>query len=119
MKIRIEDNSVRIRLRRSEVERLAEKGNLWATTQFPEGAFTYGLVAKQGLLDLVASLEEGKIVIYMPEEWTQGWPASPRVGYEVQADGKGHPLHILIEKDFVCLDRDLAGQADQYPHPKA
>ncbi|WP_424506542.1 hypothetical protein [Robiginitalea sp.] len=23
-----------------------------------------------------------------------------------------------MEKDFVCLDRDIASQTDQYPNPK-
>jgi hypothetical protein len=119
MKIRIEDNSVRYRLRRSEVDTLAEQGSLWARTQFPEGAFTYGLQSKTGISDLRASWEGGKIILYIPREWAVSWPASSKVGFEAQMDVNGESLHVLVEKDFVCLDRDLAGQADQYPNPKA
>ena len=119
MKIRIEDNSVRLRLRRSEVDALAEQGSLWAETRFPQGVLTYGLTAVKGMSNLQASLEDSKITISMPEEWTSGWPSSPRVGYEAHMEVNGQPLHLLIEKDFVCLDRDLAGQDDQYPNPKA
>lgn len=118
MKIRIEDNSVRYRLRRSEVDTLAEKGRLWATTQFPDGTFTYGLCSEAGLLDLRASQEDGKIVLYIPEEWIAEWPASSRVGFEARIELNGKILHLLIEKDFVCLDRDIAGQTDQFPNPK-
>ena len=119
MKIRIEDNSVRFRLRRSEVDTLAEAGSLWGTTQFPEGTFSYGLMTEKGLPDLRASLQDGKIIVRIPEEWTVQWPDSPRVGFETSAVVNGSTLHLLVEKDFVCLDRDLAGQQDQYPNPKA
>lgn len=118
MKIRIEDNSVRYRLRRSEVDSLAEKGSIWATTQFPEGIFTYGLRTVEGLSDLRASLEGSSIVLEIPADWTADWPESSRVGFETEIRVDGKALHLLIEKDFVCLDRDIASQTDQFPNPK-
>jgi len=118
MKIRIEDNSVRYRLRRSEVDTLAETGSLWASTNFPEGQFTYGLQALKGLTDLQAVYEVGKISIRIPEQWVKTWPASSQIGFETQLKWNGATLHLLIEKDFVCLDRDIASQTDQYPNPK-
>lgn len=118
MKIRIEDNSVRYRLRRSEVEQLAATGSIWASASFPEGPFTYGLCAAPDISDLRASRKEGKIVLYIPQAWTLQWPESSKVGFESQIAFDGNTLHILIEKDFVCLDRNLAEQSDQYPNPK-
>jgi hypothetical protein len=119
MKIRIEDCSVRLRLRRSEVDTLAEKGELWASTVFPEGTFRYGLKAQTGVTELRAVLQERAIVIYIPEKWTATWLASPRVGFETEIEVNNTALHLLVEKDFVCMDRDMAGQEDQYPNPKA
>lgn len=119
MKIRIEDNSVRYRLRRSEVDTLTEKGSLWATVNFPEGQFTYGLQAIEGLADLQAVYEDGSIIIQIPKQWVKTWPGSPQIGFETDLKWNGVTLHLLIEKDFVCLDRDIASQSDQYPNPKA
>ncbi len=119
MKIRIEDNSVRYRLRRSEVDTLAEKGSLWATVNFPEGPFTYGLQALEGLADLQAVYKDGSIIIQIPKQWVKTWPGSPQIGFETDLKRNGVTLHLLIEKDFVCLDRDIASQTDQYPNPKA
>ena len=119
MKIRIEDYSVRLRLRRSEVDTLAETGSLRASTDFPEGTFSYGLKAQAGLAEMRASLEDRAIIIYIPEQWITTWPASAQVGFEGQMDLNGKSLLLLVEKDFVCLDRDIAGQGDQYPNPKA
>ncbi len=118
MKIRIEDNSVRYRLRRSEVDTLAEKGSLWATTNFPEGNFTYGLLAQDGLTELRATYEEGKIILRIPKKWIETWPGSAKIGFETELKWNDAALHVLIEKDFVCLDRDIASQTDQYPNPK-
>jgi len=38
-----------------------------------------------------------------------------KVGFE-NADGK---LHLLVEKDFVCLDEVAEDQSDNYPNPLA
>jgi hypothetical protein len=118
MKIRIEDNSVRMRLRKSEVSKLAEQGRLCATTAFPEQLFEYCLVADADIRDLEASFSKGKITVRLPEIWVRDWPDSPRVGFEASFDTGDSGLHILIEKDFVCLDRDPKTQKDQFAHPK-
>ena len=118
MKIRIEDNSVRIRLRKSEVSKLSEEGCLCATTFFAEQLFEYCLEADPGIDDLKASFAGGKITVRLPEPWIQTWPDSPKVGFETSFNAGTSNLHILIEKDFVCLDRDLETQKDQFAHPK-
>ena len=118
MKIRIEDNSVRMRLRKSEVSKLAEQGCLCATTVFPEQLFEYCLKADPDIGDLEASFASGKITVRMPETWIQTWPESPKVGFETAFKVGVENLHILIEKDFVCLDRDPQTQKDQFANPK-
>ena len=118
MKIRIEDNSVRMRLRKSEVSILAEQGRLCATTVFPEQALEYCLEATPDLKDLEASYSGGRITVRLPQLWVRDWPDSPKVGFETSFDTGDSELHILIEKDFVCLDRDPKTQKDQFAHPK-
>lgn len=118
MKIRIEDNSVRMRLRRSEVAKLSEDGSLCASTVFPEQPFEYCLQADPEIDDLQASFAGGKITVRLPEPWSQTWPDSPRVGFETSFKVGADSLHILIEKDFVCLDRDPETQKDQFAHPR-
>lgn len=119
MKIRIEGNSIRLRLRQSEVAQLAEKGRVGEATHLPGGVFRYELTLQSGLEDLSAYLGPEGIAVNLPEGWGQAWPDDSRVGFEgvLPLDG-GKELHLLVEKDFVCLDRDLSAQQDQYPHPK-
>jgi len=118
MKIRIEDNSVRMRLRRSEVSKLSEDGRLCATTSFPEQSFEYCLQADPEIDDLQASFSGGKITVRLPEPWLQTWPDSSRIGFESSFKVGASSLHILVEKDFVCLDRDPETQKDQFAHPR-
>lgn len=118
MKIRIEDDSVRLRLRKSEVQKLADAGSLCASTAFPEQRFEYCLQAAPDLSDLEASFSEGKITVRLPEAWLRDWPDSSEVGFETSFAFGASSLHILVEKDFVCLDRDPETQQDQFPHPR-
>lgn len=119
MKIRIEGNSIRLRLRQSEVAQLAEEGRVEESTQMPGGHFNYRLELQTELKNLAAQYGRNGITVSLPESWGRSWPEDARVGFEAQLPlAGGQLLHLLVEKDFVCLDRDLAGQQDQYPHPK-
>ena len=118
MKIRIEDNAVRFRLRRSEVDQLAERGALKAFTRFPGSDFEYAIEAAPIIADMEATFDGRRITIRVPQSWIKEWPDSPQVGFETRMEENGLDLHLLVEKDFVCLDRNLEDQKDQYPNPK-
>ena len=120
MKIRIEDNSIRLRLRRSEVRRLRDEGRITAYTPMPEGRFEYALELSESCQALHASKTAEGILIALPAADGRGWDTSPRVGFEHNLSlSDGGTLHLLVEKDFVCLDRSPESQEDQYPNPKA
>ncbi|MDG1572898.1 hypothetical protein OZ410_11275 [Robiginitalea sp. M366] len=120
MKIRMEGNSVRLRLRRSEVEELAQGKAVRGTVAFPEGLWQYALEPAAGASRLGARLTKLGITVTLPEDWALAWADSPQVGFEHNLVLEtGGPLYLLIEKDFVCLDRDPSGQQDQFPNPKA
>lgn len=118
MKIRIEGNSVRLRLRKSEVSRLATEGQVEETTHFPGKPFLYRLRLQAGQVAMDARYSPEGITVSLPEDWGKAWPGEARVGFEgIQPMEGGRELHILVEKDFICLDRDPSKQQDQYPHP--
>lgn len=118
MKIRIKGNTVRYRLTKSEVEIFSKKGYLEESTCFPSGAFTYAMEAKSGIDNLTADFFENKLTIYFPESEKENWYSSNRIGFEHQFPiSKNQQLHLLIEKDFVCIDRPDEDQSDNYPNP--
>lgn len=120
MKIRIEDNSIRLRLRRSEVHILGAEGQLTGRTQMPGGVFEYQLKLNDAIHSMTALKTEQGIRVELPFEAGKEWGDSEQVGFEEELPlGDGEFLRLLVEKDFVCLDRDLSSQKDQYPNPKA
>ena len=102
MKLRIRDNSIRLRLMRGEVDALRETGLVTASTQFPGGrTFRYSLESSPASVNPAAFFSESEII-----------------GEQVLVDGE--KLSILVEKDFICLTgRDDEDESDMYPHPEA
>lgn len=123
MKLRIRGNSIRLRLKRGEVDRLAAGNKLVEETEFPGSAFGYSLELSDNE-DMLASFENGRIEISMPREIIPEWADTDLVTLyteqELPGDGK---LEILVEKDFTCLEpghhRNCEDDQDTYPHPSA
>jgi len=114
MKLRIQGNSLRFRLTRSEVTRLYEDGAIAETTHFGVGhILTYRLRKAAGGADIRAELTDGAITVSAPGSMVDKWAISDEVGIAAR-DGA---LRIAIEKDFRCLTHREEDEADAYPHP--
>lgn len=112
MKLRIKGNSLRLRLTRSEVAQLAETGLVEELTNFGSSHLIYAIKTAQQD-QLTAGFSDGRITVQIPLEFAAAWPDNEVVG--LQYEGAG--LQILVEKDFVCIDRKEEDQSDQYDHP--
>ncbi|CAN5540798.1 hypothetical protein BH23BAC1_BH23BAC1_37650 [soil metagenome] len=120
MKIRIKGNSIRYRLTRPEVERFGETGYIEEKINFGGNTLIYSLQEYKTDDQLTASFHGNKISVFMPESWKERWVDSEKVGFEgYQHNLNSESLHILIEKDFQCLDNVAEDQSDQYPNPLA
>lgn len=121
MKIRIKGNSIRYRLSQSEVKLFSETGYVVESTVFGTNLahrFQYELRMKSGIRGLEASLEGSTICLFLPEADAIGWSSSDLVGFEGHYEAApGISLHLLLEKDFVCLDNTAEDQSDNYPNP--
>ena len=121
MKLRIRDNSVRLRLTRGEVDQLRDDGLVCARTTFPGGReFQYTVESSPASVKPGAFLSECVITVRLPETSVLAWANSEQVsitGEQLLDDDK---LVILVEKDFACLaPRDGEDESDMYPHPQA
>ena len=114
MKLRIQGNSLRFRLTRSEVATLDEDGLIAETTHFVVGhPLTYRLRKETGGADVRAELADGVITVSAPTAAVHKWATSDEVSIATRDGG----LRIAIEKDFRCLTRREEDEADAYPHP--
>jgi hypothetical protein len=123
MKLRLRGNSIRLRLKRGEVGRLAAGKTLVEETQFPGSTLSYSLCLSDND-DMLASFDNGSIAISMPKEIIPEWADTDLVSlYSVITLPDDSQLVVLIEKDFSCLEpghhRDCDDDADTYPHPSA
>ena len=118
MKIRIKGDSIRFRLTISEVETLCAKGKIQEVTRFRANVFSYA-VERSPEPGMSAEYTKLGITLYINEAWLQGWETNDKVGFEAKEDISDETsLHLLLEKDFVCLDRREEDQSDNYPNPK-
>ena len=122
MKIRIKDNSIRLRLTQKEVERFGETGLALATTQFTAGnSFTYALQSSSTTEAIDATFERNRITIHVPKTIAKQWTSTEEVGFEAMVDNNTDTgLYLLVEKDFACLmPRTHEDETDNYPNPQA
>lgn len=122
MKLRIGGNSIRLRVLRSEVETLRTGGRLTETLYFGDGddaKFTYAV----GSADAPATtvhFANCRVLVLLSAARVQQWANSEEVGiYEQLPAGEGRTLDVLVEKDFACLDRSDADNADTFSNPNA
>ncbi|MFN0016111.1 MAG: DUF7009 family protein [Saprospiraceae bacterium] len=114
MKIRCEQHSIRLRLRKSELVQLRAEKWLETTVQFPDGkAFAWELAMPDGATDIEAYFSEGRVRVQVPQPAALLWMDTETVGMERFVPvGNGAALQILIEKDFPCKDRPDEDQSD-------
>lgn len=122
MKLRIKDNSIRLRLTRSEVAALPENGLVAGQTNFPAGReFRYRVESSPASVNAAAFFTDNTLTVRLPESAVREWVATEQVsvtGEQVLDDG--NLLQILVEKDFACLaPREGEDESDMYPHPQA
>ena len=118
MKLRIHGNSLRIRLTRSEVGKLAVTGCLEEQTLFAGNKFVYALQSVENVNELSATLDTNKITMFVPGKLIKDWPENNVVGFNSKMPvAENVMLYLLLEKDFVCLDETKEDQSDNYGNP--
>ncbi len=122
MKLRIRDNTIRLRLTQTEVGTLRADGRVTATTAFPGGArLVYAVESDSDSAELNATMQDGLITVRVPAAEAGAWTDSDEVSLRGEQDlGGGEVLGLLVEKDFACLaPREGEDESDMYPHPNA
>ncbi len=114
MKIRIKGNSLRFRLTRTDVNRLAKEGYLEEQINFPGTPLIYALQLTECEI-LTSSFIDNKITLSMSHKMIDEFIQTDKVGF-ANHDGA---IDLLVEKDFTCLDNVAEDQSDNYPNPLA
>jgi hypothetical protein len=123
MKLRMKENSMRLRVSRSEVTRLLAGDRLEETIRFgPEAGarFTYALQQKPFVSTPTVEYAENTVVVLLPADRAKTWCVTDQVGIAENISlGDLESLALLIEKDFACLDGSDEDNQDTFANPNA
>jgi uncharacterized protein DUF7009 len=122
VKLRIHENSLRLRLSRSDLEQFRQKGVCTESLQFGSNSqLSYALEASSQVAAMAAQFREDCISILLPLDLAQAWAGSDQVSLSLNP-GEGGGPSLLIEKDFQCLHRvepNPSEDTDSFPNPKS
>lgn len=123
VKLRLQFNSVRFRLKRQEVEQLARTGRVEEKILIGSGVgetFDYLLESTAAVSSSTATLTAHGIVVQVPSDEVMKWASTDQIGIEGRQPADSETsLQILIEKDFACIDGTDEENADTFPNPLA
>jgi hypothetical protein len=124
MKLRILDDSLRLRLSQGELQRLHTTGRVEAAIGFgpgPAQRLVYALVVDPEAQRISATLTDREIVVHVPKAAAHAWIEGNEVGLRAeQSLGPERRLALLLEKDWKCLvPRPGEEGYDGLPNPKA
>ena len=88
MKLRIRENTIRLRLKRAEVDQLASGKSIVEQTCFPDSVLTYRLdVSSDG--NFSASFRDGDLTISLPEAEVTQWAQNDQVSIVAEQEERG------------------------------
>jgi hypothetical protein len=112
MKLRLEGNSIRLRVRKSDLTKLQKEGMINETLMFPNSLnFNYVLKTDSNAATIDAQLLAAAMTVSIPLSMATTWLNSDAVGLEHTLESG---LFILIEKDFPCTDRPWEDTSDTF-----
>lgn len=122
MKLRVRNNSIRLRLTQTEVAAFVNDGAVEESIEFglnSEKHLIYRL-EQAAVENICADFADGKITISVPSEQAENWLKTNQIGIKTeQYLSVGKTLKILIEKDFACFEqREGEDESDSFPHPE-
>lgn len=117
MKMRCVQNSIRLRLRKSEIEALGKGATIIEEVGFPGETSSLGFSLKMAdkTSDIQATYVDHQIQITIPQTQASNWINSNQVGIETFLSlQNAQQLQVLIEKDFPCKDRESEDKSDLF-----
>ncbi|MDB5295604.1 MAG: hypothetical protein JWO31_1587 [Phycisphaerales bacterium] len=133
MKLRIKGNSLRLRVTRPELAALVEGGRVEESIRFgpgPADRLAYVLQVgtasdgddrDDGYASPLVAFAANEVRVTLSPAAVRRWREPDRVAVEGRLPvGGGEVLHVLVEKDFACVDGPPGGEdPDAFPNPSA
>ena len=121
MKLRVLDNSIRLRLTRGEVTAIGDDSVVRGRVRFAgNNTFVYMLESSPTPVKPEAHVSNNVLTVRVPQMDIRRWAPSEEISIQSeQLLDDGDHLKILVEKDFHCLSpREGEDESDMFPHPE-
>jgi hypothetical protein len=109
MKLRIQGNSLRLRLSEAEVQQFAQTGRVAEAVAFgpgPDQTLQYVLAQREGLAAITVEYSGNTVTVCIPEVVAAAWIGNVAAGLSGSVDnGTEKGLKILVEQDQHCSHR--------------
>lgn len=122
MKLRIKGNSLRLRLTKAEVARIALGEAVSEEICFSPGSWlVYSLEPSDNVKEIAARFEGNLVRVLLPLGVASDWAGSETISLVAsQKSAENSSLSLLIEKDFFCLKPrafEKENPDDYFTHP--
>lgn len=120
MKIRMQSNSIRYRLKEPEVNEFKNTGIITEHIQLgPDaGSSLRFILQKSDVKNIIVQSETNTTIILIPHDIANKWTDTSSVGFDAIIQlGNGTKLKVLVEKDFECLEGSQEENIGAYPNP--
>ncbi|OHX66032.1 DUF7009 family protein [Flammeovirga pacifica] len=119
MKLRLLDNSIRLRLNKEDIDQLYNNGEVWTTSQLGKTSFVYGVKSiERG--EISAEMDGNRLQFLLNVDQIKEWVDTSTVGFSaVQKNEDGSSLKLLIEKDFKCLTDRNEDESKNFENPNS
>lgn len=115
MKLRLQGSTLRLRLRRSDIEMLAESGEVREVVSFPQGEWFYSLVLDDAATSPSAEMNGNEIRVRLPRQQGLSWCHSTDVAISNSAVIPA----VLVERDFVRTAVEETDDFDRFTNPRS
>lgn len=107
MKLKIEQNSIRLRLSEDDLERFVAEGALRESCSFGS-QMEFVFLLEVGGTSLSASFDDRTLAIAIPRDMAETLTLGGGIGFErMQANDDGSTLEIVVERDLGRRHKNL------------
>jgi hypothetical protein len=115
VKLRIQGNSLRLRLTQRDVAQLSESGRVESLIEVSPGQELVYLLEGSFYANSVTAAFDGRAIkVTVPAHVITEWVKTDQISIETPSQASPH---VLIEKDFQCLHGRGEQDHDAYAHP--
>ncbi|MFI5134673.1 MAG: DUF7009 family protein [Chitinophagales bacterium] len=114
MKLRLDKNSIRLRVKKSDLEKLREENFAEEKINFPNEEFGYRLSVSDHAKEISVKATPSFVEVIVPSSNAHAWLNNDAVGIYHTIHFSNRTLDIIIEKDFPCTADKTEDKSDAF-----